>query len=414
MSIFHRLTCLLLCAILAACASQPLHPGTGHGSQAPLLLISIDSYRPDYLKRGMSPTLAGMAANGVRAVAMQPSFPTLTFPNHYTLVTGLYPDHHGIVANQMFDPRLGTFIYKDHAAVSDGRWWEGAEPIWVTAERHGLATATMFWPGSEAKIHGHRPDHAPRYDGRVTADQRVDQILQWLDLPPLQRPDFLTLYFDRVDHAGHDHGPDSPEVNAAMRMVDAALARLVNGLKARGLYQHMNILVVSDHGMASTPKGQWIVMDDLIDLEHVRVVSLGTLAGFIPQPRFAAAVKAVLLAPHAHMRCWNKADIPARLHYGSNPRVPPLVCSAQVGWQITSRASMAARTKPMNLGQHGYDNADPSMRALFVAHGPAFRQDIVVPEFPNVDVYPLMAHLLHIHGLPNDGDFATVRGMLKP
>lgn len=414
MRLIRCLPLFVLILFLGSCAAPTVCSHIAQARPTPLLLISIDAYRADYLQRGMSPTLTAMATSGVRAKAMQPSFPSLTFPNHYTLVTGLYPDHHGIVNNTMVVPVLGKFSLGNRKAVSDGRWWDEATPIWVSADRQGLRTATMFWPGSAASIHGYRPDYWLPYDGKLTADQRVDQVLKWLDLPAASRPDFLTLYFDRIDHAGHRYGPDTPQVNAAMRTLDAAMAGLVRGLKARGLYKHMNIIVVSDHGMASTPKGQWIRMDRLIDLKHVRVVSLGILAGFIAMPQYAAQIRAKLLKPHPHMTCWKKADIPKRLHYGSNPRIPPLVCTAQGGWQITSTAALAARKHPMSLGEHGYDNADPRMRALFIAHGPAFRKGVVVPEFPNVDVYPLMAHLLHIRPAANDGDYAHIEDMLKP
>ena len=413
MSRFPRWLCLLFIPLLAACAGPSTRPH-GHGAQPPLLLVSIDAFRADYLQRGFTPTLAAMAADGVRAKALQPSFPSLTFPNHYTLVTGLYPDHHGIVNNTMYDPALGKFSLGNHAAVRDGRWWDGGEPIWVTADKQGLRTATMFWPGSEAAIHGYRPDYWLPYDGTVPADRRVDQILEWLDLPAAQRPDFLTLYFENVDHAGHTDGPDTPGVDAALRTVDAALARLVAGLKARGLYDRINIIVLSDHGMAPTPASQRVLMDKLIDLDHMRVVSMGILAGFIPHPGHEAEIEAQLLRPHPHMTCWRKQDIPARFHYGSNPRIPPLVCLANTGWQITSSGYLAQRKRPPSLGNHGYDNADPLMRALFVAHGPAFRQGLVVPEFPNVDVYPLMTHLLGIGPAANDGDYRAVEGMLDP
>lgn len=411
-----RLLCLsLLVAFFAGCASQATRQiPSSHGHKAPLLLVSIDGFRADYLQRGESPTLAALAGKGVRAKWMQPSFPSLTFPNHYTLVTGLYPDHHGIVNNTMYDPELGKFSLSRHKAVGDGRWWAGGEPIWVSADKAGLKTATMFWPGSEAEIHGYRPDHWQPYDGKVTADQRVDKVLAWLDLPAAERPDFLTLYFDDVDHAGHRYGPDTPEVNAAIRHVDKALAHLVEGLKARHLFDRINIIVVSDHGMTSTPEGQVVLLDKVINLDHVHVVAMGILAGVTPRPGHEDEVAAKLLESHPHMTCWRKQDIPARYHYGNNPRIPPLDCLADDGWQITSSDYLARREFPMSLGNHGYDNNDPHMRALFIARGPAFRKGLTVSAFPNVDVYPLMTHLLGIKAQPHDGNFQTVEDMLEP
>lgn len=408
-------SCLVV-AVLAGCTTSPQTrpPREDASRPAPLLLVSLDGFRADYLDRGLSPTLAALAREGVRARAMQPSFPSLTFPNHYTLVTGRYPDHHGIVDNAMFDPALGRFTLGDRKAVGDARWWNEAEPIWVTAQKQGLHTAPLFWPGSEAAIHGVRPDHWLPYGGDMPYDARVDKVLSWLDLPAAQRPQFLTLYFEAVDTAGHYHGPDAPETDAAIRQVDAALARLVAGLKQRGLYDRINLIVVADHGMALTPPDQRIFLDELIPPGHAQVVSTGSGSGIIPAPGHEAEVAAALLRPHPHMQCWPKAQLPARLHYGRNPRVPPLYCLAQTGWLITSNTqTMLHDGKPI-WGEHGFDNADPAMRALFVAHGPAFRRAAVVPEFPNVDVYPLMTHLLHLVPERNDGDFEQVKDMLVP
>ena len=376
-----------------------------------LLLISIDGFRPDYLRRGQTPTLNRLAATGVRARAMQPAFPSKTFPNHYTIVTGLYPDHHGIVANSMVDPRIGRFSLGNRAAVGDGRWWNEAEPIWVTADKHGMRTATMFWPGSEARIHGRRPDYWLPYDGRMTPRQRVRRVLHWLDLPPARRPHFITLYFDRVDHAGHAYGPDSKQVTTVAHRIDAAIGLLVKGLRQRGLYHRMNIIVLSDHGMARSPARNTVYLDRLIDMRDVDAVTLGELASLNPKRGHHREVRKALLRRHRHMRCWDKHHIPARLHYGSNARVPAIICTPQVGWRITTHRWMAHH-RP-SRGSHGYDNAARSMRALFIAHGPAFRRGVVVPEFPNVDVYPLMMHVLGLPPRPNDGHLRAVRDMLR-
>ena len=414
MKILFRLACALVLALGAGCATQRTPP-----APRTLLLVSIDGYRHDYLSRGLSPTLAALARDGVQA-SMQPSFPSLTFPNHYTLVTGLRPDRHGVVNNTMFDPALGKFSLGNRQAVGDGRWWAEGTPIWETADRHGVRTATMFWPGSEADIHGHHPDYWKPYDGAVTPDQRVDQVLAWLDLPAGQRPGFLTLYFDDVDHAGHHHGPDSPQVDDALRRTDAAMARLVDGLRRRGLFDRIDIVVVSDHGMAGVPLAHSVKIDQLVPLDQVQVVSLGVLAGFNPASATPAAkaafarIEKTLEQPQAHMDCWDKTRVPARLHYGHNPRVPQLLCSAHVGWRITTTDYLASHQGRVSLGEHGYDNAAPSMQALFVAHGPDFRAGTTLAPFPNVDVYPLMTRLLGLPAEPNDGDAATVDAMLAP
>lgn len=406
-----RLMCCLVLVFSTGCATSP---HIAAGKPTPLLLISIDGYRADYLDRGLTPTVAMLARDGVRA-AMQPSFPSLTFPNHYTIVTGLRPDHHGIVNNTMYDPQLGKFSLHDREAVSDGRWWAQGTPLWETADRHGLLTATMFWPGSEAAIHGHHPDYWLPYDGNLTPPQRVDQVLAWLDLPPAQRPSFLTLYFDGVDHAGHAYGPDSAQVDQALRETDLALARLVKGLKQRGLFDAINLIVLADHGMASVPPDHRVLIERELDLDDVQVVSLGVLAGFNPKPGHDfAAIEARMERPHPHMQCWDKTRVPARLAYGHNPRGPQLLCLADVGWRITTADWLASHKRRISRGEHGYDNAAPQMQALFVGHGPAFRDGATMPPFPNVDVYPLMVHLLGLPPQPSDGDYSAVKGMLVP
>jgi predicted AlkP superfamily pyrophosphatase or phosphodiesterase len=400
-----------LMVLLAACAA--VAPAAAAAPRGPLILVSIDGFRADYLDRGLTPTLAALAADGVRAVAMRPAFPTLTFPNHYAIVTGLYPDHNGIVNNRMTDPASGRrFNYKDGHSAGESMWWQG-EPIWVDAEKHGLHAATMFWPGSEAAIDGVRPAHWRHFDGHVTARQRVDQVLAWLDLPAVGRPALVTLYLDAVDHAGHAHGPDSGEVDAALRKVDAALARLVSGLRHRGLYARSNLVIVSDHGMAATGPDRVVVLDRVVDTKHLYLLNAGVVAGLRAKAGHASEVEHALLAPHPHMRCWKKSAIPARLHYGSNPRVPPIVCLANVGWTIAMQDFLDQPHHRVAHGEHGYDNAAPEMRALFIAHGPAFRSHLVVPEFDNVDVYPLLAHVLGIPATPGDGDYDVVRAMLR-
>ncbi len=393
--------------LLAACATPP--PLTGPGR--PLtILISIDGFRADYLDRGMTPVLSGLAADGARGV-MRPSFPTMTFPNHYTLVTGLRPDRHGIVDNIMEDPAIPgvTFRLSNAQAVTDRRWWDQGEPIWVRAERAGIVTATMFWPGSGAPIQGVRARHWRPFNQAVSSDARVDQVLAWLDLPPAERPRFVTLYFDIVDTAGHLHGPDSRQVNTAAAEVDLALGRLTAGLKARGLAA--NLVVVADHGMAALSDDRILYMDDLLPRDAYRSLTGGAFMTLYPTLGREAEVLKVLLAPHPHLQCWRKRDIPARFHYGRNPRVAPIFCLPETGWRLSTRDFKP--TQP-ELGAHGYDNASPEMLAIFVASGPAFQRGVTLPIFDNVDVYPLLARLVGVKPALNDGDIANMQAALAP
>jgi predicted AlkP superfamily pyrophosphatase or phosphodiesterase len=407
--------CALLFLVCIACVAACAPASARHSvasAHHPLILISIDGFRADYLDRHETPTLTALAADGVRAEAMKPAFPTLTFPNHYTLVTGLTPDHHGIVNNRMVDPAGGkVFVYTDPNTTRDPSWW-GGEPIWVSVEKQSEHAATMFWPGSDVAIEGVRPHEWLPFDGTLTPDQRVDQLLRWIDQPVPQRASFFTLYLEQVDHAGHDGGPDSPAVDAALREVDRALARLVDGLKRRDLFTRADLVIVSDHGMTSASRALRSYLDDVVPLADVTVVNYGVLAGIVPHAGKTEEVEHALLVPHPHMQCWRKSQMPARLRYGTNSRIPALLCLAEDGGTITSH-SYENGGGHFPVGEHGYDNDDPAMRALFVAHGPDFKRGLVVPEFDNVDVYPLLTHLLGIHPQPNDGDYTAVAGMLR-
>jgi predicted AlkP superfamily pyrophosphatase or phosphodiesterase len=376
--------------------------------QPPLILVSIDGFRADYLDRGLSPNLSALAAGGVRAERMIPAFPSITFPNHYTLITGLYPDHHGVVNNTFEDPKQPGAVFK--MASKEEAWWDEGTPLWVSAERQGLVTGTMFWPGSESAIHGVRPSHWEPFNPGLPGDARVDKLLSWLDLPPPQRPGFLTLYFNLVDTNGHLFGPDSPQVNSAIAKTDASIGRLLEGLKARGVTA--NLIIVADHGMAAVAPERTLILDDLIDVSAVHVVFDDAVLGVdIPATPQGAAARRILLALHPHLPCWDKARIPARYHYGTNPRVPAVICAAEVGWLVQTRAELAKPHFPLH-GEHGYDNQDPQMGALFIANGPAFKKGVVVKPFANVDVYPLMANVLGLKPEPNDGSLAEVSGLL--
>jgi predicted AlkP superfamily pyrophosphatase or phosphodiesterase len=390
-------------------------PGLGPapaGGNPPLILISIDGYRADYLDRGHSPVLAALAADGVRAKGLRPVFPSVTYPNHYTIVTGLYPDEHGIVNNTMHDPVLGNFSPPNRAANSDGRWWDQAEPIWVTAQNQGRRTASVYWPGTQAEIHGVRPTYWQLFDPSVPPDARADQVLAWLDLPTDQRPTFVSLYFENADVAGHSYGPDSLQVDEALVSIDAALGRLVAGLRERNRYDSTNLVILSDHGMSASSPERMILLDQIVNPEHIELVSALVNAGIEPRPGYAAEVEQALLAPHAHLQCWQKEHLPKKFHYGKNERIPAIQCVAEDGWMVSTAAVESKRTQPL-LGEHGYDSDGPKMRALFVAHGPSFKQHLTVPVFDNINVYLLLAKLMGLQPLHNDGNPAVSAGMLR-
>ena len=400
-----RTLLLSLSLVLTGCVAATAPPAAQRAAELrePVtILVSIDGFRPDYLGRGETPTLDGLAAAGVKGV-MRPSFPTKTFPNHYTIVTGVRPDRHGIVDNNMEDPRRPgvRFSLGNASQALDPFWWEGAEPIWVTAEKQGIRTATMFWPGSEVAIRGKRPSDWQRYDQNITNAQRIAAVTDWMRRPAATRPRFVTLYFDTVDTAGHDHGPEAPETLAAVREVDARMGEFQAQLRALG--QPANFVIVSDHGMAATSAERVIRADRLLDPAAFRAISDGAFLSLEPQPGREKEVEATFLRPRPHMQCWRKSELPARFDYGRHPRVPRIFCLAEKGWLILAREP----SYDPNGGTHGYDHEEPEMQALFIASGPAFRTGTPLPAFDNVEVYALLARLLGVGSQPNDG-----RGLL--
>lgn len=411
--ILFRYILVIIVLLLGACTSTATREQRKARSM-PLILVSIDGFRADYLERGLTPTLRSLADNGVRAQFMRPSFPSLTLPNHYTLITGLRPDRNGIVSNTMEDERIPgeLFSTSNRVAAANARWWDEAVPLWTTVQRGGRRAATMFWPGSEAPVHGAHPDYWAPFDKTFSDAARVETVLGWLDLPIAKRPTLLTLYFNSIDTIGHEFGPDSPELDAGLRDINGQIAHLLEGLERRGLRDQINIVIVSDHGMASTSPDRVVYLDDILPEGRARTVMWGALTGIVPNTDFRDEVERVLLAPHAHMQCLRKSALPERLHYGQNRRVPAILCIAEHGWMIFDRAGMAKK-KHFSLGEHGYDIDHPDMRALFMATGPAFKRGFVLPAFDNVDVYPLLAHLLGEQPEPNDGDIAHVRGALR-
>src|SRR6478672_3848681 len=265
----------ILLAALAACTPATPAPRPA-GQPQTVLLVSLDGFRRDLLDRYSPPALTVLGRDGVVADAMIPSFPSLTFPNHYSIVTGLYPEHHGIVSNTMYDTSFKAGFSIGGRGVTESRWW-GGEPIWVTAEKQGVKSASFFWVGSEAEIEGVRPSMYKKFDGSVTFAARVDSVLAWLHLPAAQRPRMITLYFNEPDHVEHEKGPDSPEAHAAVLGVDSAISRLVQGLRAQRMYDAVDLIIVSDHGMANISPARTIYLTDVTDTLNVRTVDRGPI-----------------------------------------------------------------------------------------------------------------------------------------
>jgi predicted AlkP superfamily pyrophosphatase or phosphodiesterase len=400
-----RLLGLALLALQTACDPRPPAPIT-------VIMISVDGMRHDYADLAPLPNVRRLMAEGARA-PLVPVFPSKTFPNHYSIVTGLYADQHGVVGNTMYDAELDAwFRMSDRQAVADGRWW-GGEPIWVTAERRGIRTAPLFWPGVEAEIGGVRPTYWLPFDDRMPDRRRVAQVLEWLDLRAEERPRFVTLYFSRVDVAGHTHGPESPEVVEALVEVDRMIGELFAGLAQRGMLAETAILLVSDHGHAARSPDRVIVLDDLLPEGLAEVVDWSPVLQLRPRPGLEDSVYRLLAGSHPHLTVYRKHEIPDRLHFRDSPRVHPIVAVADLGWEIASRDFFNRRPEAFEGSSHGWDADAPEMWGVFVGWGAPFRRGYAGEPFRNIHVYELLCRLLGVPAAPNAGSPDSTAQLLR-
>ena len=384
-------------------------------SQHYLVLVSLDGFRWDYAKRDNAVHLLALARQGVWAPeGMMPSYPSLTFPNHFTIVTGLYPEHHGIVANSFSDPARGArYSYTDPQAVADGSWYSGV-PLWSLAESKGMRSACLFWPGSEAKIAGFRPSYYARYDANTertpeSQQARIDDAVALLHLPAANRPHFITIYFSEPDHDGHEFGPDAHETRAAELKMDAIVGRLESALKTTGL--PVDLVVVSDHGMVKS-EGNWIDLDQVANLSGFETVG-ALLYGKTEEDR--ARVYEQLKHATSQFMVFRLKNVPARLNFNQNPREGDPVIVATGPYAIRAQAPPTGHAdRPPTAGMHGFDpRTVPEMKASFFAAGPDLVSGKTLAPFDNVNLYPWMAHMLGLNPPKNDGSLNILAGTLR-
>jgi predicted AlkP superfamily pyrophosphatase or phosphodiesterase len=407
---------------VSVCAAQAVDPvievpnppnAPAQRAKPYVIMISLDGFRYDYAAKYGAKNLLAMAARGASAPdGMIPSYPSVTFSNHYTLVTGLYPEHTGIVANNFYDPaRDERYSYLDPKASEDGSWY-GGTPLWVLAEQQGMRAASFFWVASEAEIRGKRPSYYLHYDARYPDEKRVDQVLAWLRLPLEQRPHFITLYYSNVDYAGHKHSPDSPEVADAVKHLDEMIGRLTAGLAP--LHLPVDLIVVSDHGEAAAER-DWTYLDQFTDLSHFQVAG-DVVTTLLYADSEEAAEKAYEDLHNAsdRFKVYRRANVPRHLHFDANPREGDPIVIANGAWYIRAHDALSFGDPPnTDTGQHGYDpQIVPSMKAIFFAAGPDIRRGVKVKSFDNVDVYPLVARILGLKTGAIDGRLATLQPIL--
>ena len=359
------------------------------------VVISLDGYRWDYPEWYDTPFMDMMADKGVKS-GLIPSYPSKTFPNHYTLVTGLYPDHHGIVANSFLDLSTGESFSLGNPQQKINPVYYGGEPIWNTAKRQGLRTAVFYWPGSDVCVNGSYPDTYYVYDKtpRLSIEERLDGVIAQLALPDNQRPDLIMAYYEQPDHHGHVYGPHHKHTREVIAHTDSLLVSFYNKLQQLPVADRVNLILLADHGMAWVAEGHAVPISHLLKPQWINKIDGNLPANIYVQPHCVDSVYQALQGID-HAKVWKKQEIPQRLHYGTNPRVGDVVVDPDLGYLIDDKVKAT--------GAHGFDPANHDMHALFRAMGPDFRH-VEIPHFKNVDVYSLLCRLLGIKPAPNDAD----------
>lgn len=371
-----------------------------------VVVLSLDGFRSDYSSKAHTPTLDSLARVGVKS-SFRPSFPSLTFPNHYSMATGLYPDHHGIVSNSFYAPDLNkvyhTWNFED---ITNGDFY-GGEPIWITAEKQGIKSATFYWVGSETKDKKLQPSIWKKFDKKISFSNRADSVISWLALPEQQRPHLIMWYMEEPDHTGHIKGPDSPQIIPVIENLDKELNRFFTKARTLAIFDKIDFIIVSDHGMATYTSEQYIDLADYLPKDSFDHICNGIPALLYPKSSYLDSAYAKLKRI-PHLSVWKKEEVPEKYAYGKNPRVGDLVVLPDVGNIIL----FGEDVEKINGGTHGYDTYAPEMEGIFYAAGPSFKKNITFPSMANVNLYPLIANLLDIHPAPNDGEEAIINQLL--
>ncbi|KXB50891.1 type I phosphodiesterase / nucleotide pyrophosphatase [Bacteroidales bacterium KA00344] len=369
------------------------------------VVVSLDGYRWDYPQWYDTPFIDFMASKGV-ASGLIPSYPSKTFPNHYTIATGLYPDHHGIVANEFYDPATRDSFSLARSEQKTNPGFYGGEPIWNTAQRQGKRVAVFYWPGSDVKVNGHYPSRFFEYDKkpRLSMSERLDGALEELRRPEKKRPDLIMAYLEQPDANGHTYGPHHKKTRKAVLTVDSLLQSFYQGVRALPHADSVNLIVLSDHGMAWVEQRNNIGIKGLLKPEWVTMISGSVPCNIYAKEGCTDSIYHAL-KPLNHAQVWRKQDIPSYLHYGSNARVGDIVVNPDIGYVVYDGDITAG-------GTHGYDPTLQEMHAVFRAVGPDFKH-IWLPHFENINIYPLLCKLLGIVPAGNDGNLENVEMMMK-
>jgi ectonucleotide pyrophosphatase/phosphodiesterase family member 5 len=379
-----------------------------------VLLVSFDGFRWDYPNRNITPNLDYIIENGVRASSLRPIFPSKTFPNHISIVTGMYAENHGIIFNK-FENVETCAIYSlgDTSAVRNPEWYKG-EAFWETAEKNNIISASHFWPGSELNDKSRRPTYFKNYNHNQPYKERIDGVIEWLQLPYAERPHFITLYFHDTDSYGHKFGPNSPEINQSINRLDNLVGYLNNSLSEIGMKDSLNVIFVSDHGMTEIDTSRTINIESFLNGFNYKLGGSKPLAMIEPTKDDYDSVYARLEKNKNHYKLYTKESMPEYFHFNKNENIYSILLVAELGWSIVNSKEYSQMNQYVSKGNHGYDNNNIDMHGVFIASGPCFRKNYTTGTLWNIDIYPLLCKIFNISPNPNiDGDLERIEFLLK-
>ena len=408
-NIFNKLRALVLLLIIVVFSANQFAQ-----SQPYVILISFDAFRWDYSNRNITPNIESLIKNGVKAQSLKPVFPSKTFPNHISIITGMYPEHHGIIFNDFYNTFTGShYKLSDSVEVRNSHWYKG-EAFWETAKHQGIISASYFWPASDINSEYRRPNYYHHYVHSLPYTQRVKGVIEWLKLPYNHRPHFISMYFELTDDVGHKYGPNSPQIDTAIASLDSTLGNLLSSLRDIKMMDSVNIILVSDHGLTNISGDRVVNIEEMLNEYDVDYSNSGPVMMIQPKQSDLEEVYSLLKKNENHYKVYKKKDIPGYYHFSENPFIYKLLVIADIGWSVIINKNLKWYKPGSTGGNHGYDNNTLDMQGTFIASGPQFKKDYKTGTINCLDIYPLLCKIFSVFPNPNiDGKLDRIKFILN-
>lgn len=393
---------------------------TKSGSNNKLVLFLLDGVRWDYLdQEGIDlPGFKRIIREGVKADYMVPDMPTLSYPNYYSLMTGLHVESHGFAGNYMYDFEHDTYFNKGmNPEQIHSYWWDHAEPLWISVVKQGKRAYMYQWPGCEVDIRGYKPTFCEVLNRVPTIKNLQDSVDAGIKVLTEDKADLVGIYVELIDDYGHKYGPASRKMNDILVKVDKEINRMIETLEKKNILDSVNIMIFSDHGMTPISESRVVDISPYVDMNDIDIMlEQGPNCYIWPKDGKLEKVFIELSSmKNPHVTTYKKKDIPDLWFYKSHPRISPILLVAENGWVIItpkkSEFLSYSETGPMK-GFHGYAKEEEDMRAIFTAAGPDFKRNYRIKPFLNIQLYQIMCRILNITPQPHNGTWSEVKDML--